>query len=209
MFQTALILAAISAAFTSGFPPPIPPCQIITYELQRAFRPKDPQTFPIISDFDYTRNHITITFDFFNLTLKGFSNVSCNSFNVSGQNVATLNLKGLNLDFNTGDAYIHINQPGSDNSIKPKFTSQLRFYTLDLMFKYDSYIPDPLSLCITRDSLEMTFSADIILTNVGNSTEVTQELNDHPEAVVRAINNYLPRFASNLTATLNERLCLS
>ncbi|XP_068225538.1 uncharacterized protein [Palaemon carinicauda] len=210
MFQGALILVAISAAFAQVNPTPTP-CQIITDELRSGFLPDDPHTFPNISDFIYIRDNVRIIFDFFNLTLKGFSNVYCNSFNASGQPLATLDLEGYNLELNTNDADMYINiRPLADidiNPLKTNFSSQLRFYTLDLRFKIDSYIPDPFSLCITRDSLEMTFHAEGIESNVGVSPDVTRELNDHPKEVVEAINRYLPRLANNFTTALNNILC--
>ncbi|XP_068225906.1 uncharacterized protein [Palaemon carinicauda] len=204
MFQRTLILVAISAAFASGIPPPIPPCDPITSELQTALSNVDPLTFPIISDVNYIRDNTRYTFDFFGLIIKGFSHVNCDYFNVSGQPLAILNLKGPNLKFTTSHADIYINFPVP---LKANFTSQLHFSTLDLRFKIDSYTPYPFSLCITRDTLQMTFHAEGIVTNVGNSPEVTQELNDHPEAVVEAINRYLPRLANDLTAILNDLLC--
>ncbi|XP_068232321.1 uncharacterized protein [Palaemon carinicauda] len=94
MFQRTLILAAILAAFARGLPPPISPCDLITYELQRVLRPMDPHTFPIISDFNYIRDNRSATYDLFNLKFEGFSIVRCSSFHDFGQDrVATLNLK--------------------------------------------------------------------------------------------------------------------
>ncbi|XP_068225536.1 uncharacterized protein [Palaemon carinicauda] len=195
--------------FVSGIPPPTP-CQTITDELRSGFLPDDPHTFPNISDFIYTRDidniYVSITFDFFNLTLKGFSNVNCNSFNVSGQPLTTLNLTGHDLEFDTSNFRLHINPPFSADGQRPSFDSQLRFYTLDLRFKIDSYIPDPFSLCITRDSLQMTFYAEGIRTYT-RFPHVDQELNDHPKEVVEAINRYLPRLANNFTTALNNILC--
>ncbi|XP_068225582.1 uncharacterized protein [Palaemon carinicauda] len=46
------------------------------------------------------------------------------------------------------------------------------------------------------------------LNNVGVSQQVTQELNDHPDAVVEAINIYLSRFVNDPTAILNYLLCI-
>ncbi|XP_068224293.1 uncharacterized protein [Palaemon carinicauda] len=205
MFQRTLILAAISAAFAQFIPTP---CQIITNELQKALGPEDPKTFPIISDFNYTFDHIRILFDFFDLTFEGFSNVNCTSFYVSEQeSVAILNLIGHNLEFNTSHADIDINQPGFLVPIKTNFTSHLVNYTLELRFEIDSYREYPFNLCITSGSLNMTFHADGICNNVEVSPDVTQELNDHPEEVVEAINHYLPRFANDLTAILNDLLC--
>ncbi|XP_068225539.1 uncharacterized protein [Palaemon carinicauda] len=205
MFQGALILVAISAAFAQVNPTPTP-CQIITDELRSGFLPDDPHTFPNISDFIYIRDNVRIIFDFFNLTLKGFSNVYCNSFNASGQPLATLDLEGYNLELNTNDADMYINiRPLADIDINPLKTN-FSFYTLDLRFKIDSYIPDPFSLCITRDSLQMTFYAGGIRTYT-RLPQVDQELNDHPYAVVEAINRYLPRLANNFTTALNNILC--
>ncbi|XP_068224834.1 uncharacterized protein [Palaemon carinicauda] len=189
MFQRTLILAAISAAFASGFPPQTP-CQIITYELQTAFGRDDPHTFPNFSNFIYIRDHISYTFDFLNPTLQGFSNVNCTSFHdFEGDRVATLNLKVHNLEFDANEVIIERQSF--------QFTSQLDDYTLELRFRYEDYNSYPFNLCITRDSLEMTFRAERIVTHVVYSQNVTQELNDHPYAVVEAINLYLPRFANN------------
>ncbi|XP_068225960.1 uncharacterized protein [Palaemon carinicauda] len=206
MFQRTLILATISAAFAELIP--IDPCETITNELQTALGPLDPHTLPIISNVDYIRDFPSYIFDFFGLIIKGFSDVNCNSFNVSEQeSVATLNLTGHNLEFNTSHANIDIYRLGYHGTQKTNLTSQLGFYTLDLRFRYEHYSPNPFSLCIFRDTLHMTFHAERITTNVGNSPNVTQELNDHPEAVVEAINRYLPRRANDLTAILKDLLC--
>ncbi|XP_068224308.1 uncharacterized protein [Palaemon carinicauda] len=200
MFQRTLILAAISAAFASGIPPQISPCDLITYELQTALSHQDPHTFSNFFNFIYIRDHISYTFDFSNPTLQGFSNVSCTSFHdFEGDRVATLNLKVHNLEFDASEVII---EQQSTN-----FTTQLNGYTLVLRFRYDNYIPYPLNLCIKRDSLGMTFYAEKITTHVVFSSNVTRELNDHPKEVVEAINLYLPRFANNFTTTLNNILC--
>ncbi|XP_068224292.1 uncharacterized protein [Palaemon carinicauda] len=202
MFQRALILVAISAAFASEIPPPTT-YQTITYELQTALRPEDPYTFPIIIEFSYTRDHIIFLFDFHNLIFAGFSNVNCTYLHESFDNLTTLNLEGHELEFNSNNAYIHIN---TNDPQATDFSSQLRFYTLDLRFKIDSYTPYPFSLCITRDTLQITFYAEGIRTYT-RFPQVDQELNDHPKEVVEAINRYLPRLANNFTTALNNILC--
>ncbi|XP_068225885.1 uncharacterized protein [Palaemon carinicauda] len=115
-------------------------------------------------------------------------------------------LKGDNLEF-TSDAFIDINQPGFANPQITNFTSQLVNYTLEFRFEMDSYTYHPLNICITKNSLEMTFSADGIMINVEGRPDLTHELNDPPDAMVEAINNDLTLNASNITATFNERHC--
>ncbi|XP_068205542.1 uncharacterized protein [Palaemon carinicauda] len=204
MFQRTLILVAILAAFASGIPFPIQPCQNITFELQRAFHPEDPHTFHNISNFIYTRGNISINFNnFVNLIFKGFSHVYCNSFNYFGpQLVTTVNLAGQNLEFSSSLTKIQ-NSP-----LLGSFTSKLSNYTLELRFiDYFYSPPDLFNLCITNGTLEMIFHADGITTDIELAPEVAEELNHHPEAVVEAINLYLPRFANDLTTTLNKILC--
>ncbi|XP_068221854.1 uncharacterized protein [Palaemon carinicauda] len=204
MFQRTLILAAISVAFASVNPPwlPILPCEKITSELQRALRPVDPHTFPIISDFNYIRDNERYSLDVFNLTFEGFSNVSCSYFNLDEPHLATLILAGPNLEFNTSRADVHLNTLGSPNQQNSELTLQLHIYTLELRFRHDYYSPYPFNLCITRDSLQVAFHAEGI-------TASAWELNKHPEAVVDAINFHLSRFASDLATTLNNILCKS
>ncbi|XP_068221858.1 uncharacterized protein [Palaemon carinicauda] len=204
MFQRTLILAAISVAFASVNPPwlPILPCEKITSELQRALRPVDPHTFPIISDFNYIRDNERYSLDIFNLTFEGFSNVSCSYFNLDEPHLATLILAGPNLEFNTSRADVHLNTLYSPNQQNSELTLQAHVYTLELRFRRDYYSPYPFNLCITRDSLQVAFHAEGI-------TASAWELNNHPEAVVDAINFHLPRFASDLATTLNNILCKS
>ncbi|XP_068225709.1 uncharacterized protein [Palaemon carinicauda] len=215
MFQRALILVAISAAFASGFPPPISPCDPITEKLQRALSPKDPHTFPIISNVDYIHYGDMYKFDFSNLTLKRFSYVNCTSFHdFEQESVATLTFEGPSLEFDTDDVVMRSNQSGFPNPLKIPLLSWLYNYTLELSFEIDSYRSYPFSLCISRNSLEMTFNADEIwlVFEVSPrqkyfSKKVAKELFDHPDAVFEAINRYLPRFANNFTTTLNDILC--
>ncbi|XP_068205503.1 uncharacterized protein [Palaemon carinicauda] len=197
MFQRTLILAAISAAFPELIP--IVPCDQITRKLQTAFHPKDPHTFPTISDFIYIRDNVRYNFDFTNLMFRGFSNVICRSSSGKAQG-ATLNLTGQDLVFDTGDAIIYINPP-----IRTRFNLQLRDYALELWFRYTYYSPYPFSLCITGDSLHMNFSAERIRTNILFNPQ--EALVPNTDAVVRAINNYLPRLANFITTILNKILC--
>ncbi|XP_068225884.1 uncharacterized protein [Palaemon carinicauda] len=185
MFQRILILVAISAAFASRISPQISSCHSITYEVQRALNPDNPHTFPIISDINYIRDNISYTFDLPNLEFKGIIRTNCNDY----EYLAEMIFEGDNLEFNTSDALIYINQPGFANPQITNFTSQLVNYTLEFRFEIDSYTSYPLNLCITRDSLQTNFSADGITTDVGGRLDVTNELNDHPDAVVEAINN--------------------
>ncbi|XP_068225311.1 uncharacterized protein [Palaemon carinicauda] len=197
MFQRTLILAAISAAFAQL--DPISPCDLITKKLQRAFRPKDPLTFPSISNFIYIRDNVRYNFNFTNLMFRGFSNVYCGSSSGKAQG-ATLNLTGPDLVFDTSDADIYIDPP-----LRTSFNLQVDDYTLELRFRYDYYSPYPFSLCITGDSLHMNFSAERIRTNILFNPQEAHEL--IPDAVVRAINNYLPRLANFITTILNKILC--
>ncbi|XP_068224889.1 uncharacterized protein, partial [Palaemon carinicauda] len=163
MFQRTLILVAISAAFASGFPPPISPCDPITEKLQRALSPKDPHTFPNISNVDYIHYRDMYKFDFSNLTLKSFSNVNCTSFHdFEQESVATLTFEGPSLGFLTHDAVIRSNKSGFSNPLKTSFDLRLADYTLEMSFVIDSYRSYPFSLCISRDSLGMTFYAERI-----------------------------------------------
>ncbi|XP_068225583.1 uncharacterized protein [Palaemon carinicauda] len=199
MFQRTLILAAISAAFPSVISQ-ISPSDLITEKLQTAFGRDDPHTFPSFSNFIYIRDNISYPFDFLNSSLQGFSNVECTAFHdFEDDRVTTLNLTGHNLEFDTSEVIIERQLT--------EFTSQMHNYTLGLRFRYDYYSPNPFNLCITRDSLEMIFHAERITINIYSDPEVFRELNDHPEAVGKAINLYLPRFANNLTTTLNYILC--
>ncbi|XP_068225222.1 uncharacterized protein, partial [Palaemon carinicauda] len=184
------------------------PCQIIT-ELQTAFGRDDSLTFFNISNVNYIREDKSYTFDFFNLIIKNFPEVFCKSINVFEQEeVAILILAGNNLEFITTQAIIGINQHDFAYRQITDFSSLLRFYTLELWFVIDSYSQsNPFKLCITRDSLQMTFNARRIENTVGVSLPVAQELNDHPKAVVEAINLHLPRFAGDLTTRLNSILC--
>ncbi|XP_068205499.1 uncharacterized protein [Palaemon carinicauda] len=208
MFQRTLILAAISAAFAQAFPWSLfSPCQKITLELQRAFIPEDPHMFPNISNFNYIRDNISINLDFLNLTIAGFSNVNCNSFNVLQQDMITLNLQGQDLEFRNRDARIRTNIPDLADGPNTPLVSQLRAYSMELRFKYDIYTPDPINLCITNRSLKMTFHAHGIETNILFDPQVALELNYHPDTLVGNINHYLPRFANDLTTKLNKILC--
>ncbi|XP_068225158.1 uncharacterized protein [Palaemon carinicauda] len=209
MFQRTLILAAISAAFAPGITASITPCHSFSYEVQRVLSPDNPHTFPIVKNFNYIRDSISYTFHLPNLIFRGAFDVHCQSvfdkdFKYHG---AIMNFKGPHLGIHTNDALIYNNQPGFFHPLKTSFTSQLFNYTLEFRFEIDSYTSHPLNICLTRDSLQTTFSADGIMTDVGISLDVSNELDDHPDAVVEAINNYLPLFASNLTTILNERLC--
>ncbi|XP_068224579.1 uncharacterized protein [Palaemon carinicauda] len=113
MFQRILFLVAVSAAFPRCFPPLISPCDPITEKLQRALSPKDPHTFPIISNVDYIHYGDMYKFDIFNLTLQGFSNFSCNFFyDFDPDSVATLIFEGPYLKFDTDDVVIRSNRPG-------------------------------------------------------------------------------------------------
>ncbi|XP_068205505.1 uncharacterized protein [Palaemon carinicauda] len=208
MFPSTLILAAISAAFASGIPPPIDPCDLITEKLQTAFGPQDPRTLLIIPNVSYIRLYVRYNLDLFDLTFAGFSNVSCSSFNPDNR-VTTLNLTGHNLEFGTREALLDINPRRMVHALLPtSFNLQLVNYTLELRFEIDSYTTYSFNLCINNGSLNMIFHADGTWNNVGVSQEVTQELNDHPYAVLKAINLYLPHFANNLTTTLNNILCI-
>ncbi|XP_068205500.1 uncharacterized protein [Palaemon carinicauda] len=209
MFQRILFFAAISVAFASRILPQISPCHSISSEVQKALNPDNPHTFPIISDINYIRDNISYTFDLPNLEFRGEFDASCKTYrgDYKYYQGARIIFEGDNLEFNTSDAFIDINQPGFPHLLKTSFSSQLVNYTLEFRFEIDSYTSYPLNLCLTRDSLQTTFSAAEITTNVGISPGVTRELNDHPDAVMEAINNYLPLFASNLTTILNERLC--
>ncbi|XP_068205498.1 uncharacterized protein [Palaemon carinicauda] len=238
MFPRTLILVAISAAFASGIPPstpfasvyspsapfasgippsahfasvflpPIDPRPIITYELQRVFRPKDPHTFPFIDEFNYNREDTSYFIEFSRLKFKGFSNFECHSFNVIWPHLTTVDLKGIKLEFHTTFALLDTNASDLDVSLQPtNFTSQVSNYTLRLEFINDIYSTYPFYLCIKKETLTMTFSAEKISTYIDVSEEGTQELNDHPKAVVKAINHYLDRLTNNLTTILNKELC--
>ncbi|XP_068205501.1 uncharacterized protein [Palaemon carinicauda] len=205
MLQRTLILAAISAAFAQV---PLTPCQNITYGLKRELKKEDPHTFPKISDFYYIRDNISYTFDFLNLIFKGFSNVECNSFHVFGQDSeATLNLTGHNLEFNTSHAKIQTNKPVEVHPLTTNLLSKLNDYTLELWFKHENYNDRPFNLCILRDTLQITFYAEKILTLTGIGGQVAHELNNNTYAVVKAINHYLPRVANDITTKLNHILC--
>ncbi|XP_068225883.1 uncharacterized protein [Palaemon carinicauda] len=210
MFQGILFLAAIPAAFPSVIPQNSP-CETITNELQQAFGPQDPHTVPRIPLFTYIRGDISYTFDFVDLLIKGFSNLECTSFHEFGKDQeATLNLKGHNLEFNTSHAELRINRPKHDPqavTLITVFGSRMIINNLELRFTYDYYSLEPFNLCITRNSLQTTFHPSGISTDVAIRPNVTQELNDHPDAVVEAINLHLPRFAGDLTTILNGILC--
>ncbi|XP_068225369.1 uncharacterized protein [Palaemon carinicauda] len=206
MFQGILFLAAISAAFPSVISQ-ISSCDLITEKLQGEFRKEDPHTFPNISNFIDIRDDIILNFHFSNLIFKGFSNVYCNSNDFGQGRLVILILSGSNLEFKSSDTEIDINLPDFAGQLKTSFTSQLYDYTLELRFIKDAYSPDPFKLCIKKESLEIIFQAYRIKTNVGVNPKVTQELNNHPEAVAEAINLYIHRFADTLTTTLNNILC--
>ncbi|XP_068224833.1 uncharacterized protein [Palaemon carinicauda] len=206
MFQRTLILAGISAAYAQFIS--IDPCQRITSALQTAFRSDDPHTFPSISDFIYIRENQRYNFDFTNLMFKGFSNVYCSYFNHDEPHLTTMNLTGQNLGFLTNHFKVKFNQGDFANQHENNFNSKLRDYTLELNFDRYYYTLEPyFTLCITSESLNMTLHAERIRTDIGSNPLLAQELNDHPEAVVEAINNYLPRFANDLTSKLNDILC--
>ncbi|XP_068225540.1 uncharacterized protein [Palaemon carinicauda] len=208
MFQRTLILAAISAAFAQG--PQIDSCQRITSALQTAFRSDDPHTFPDISNFIYTRDNIRYNIDFFDLIFRGFSNVRCSSAKGLGrQQVTTLNLTGHDLEFDTSNFRLHINPPFSAVGQRPSFDLKVQTYALELIFTDEVFTLDPFKLCITRDTLEMTFRAEGMVFDIKPSPPVAQELNNHPAAVLKAINLYLPRFANDLTTKLNDILCVN
>ncbi|XP_068224144.1 uncharacterized protein [Palaemon carinicauda] len=204
MFQRTLILAAISAAFAQLNP--ISPCDLITDKLQRAFRSMDPHTFPIIKNVNYIRDNTSYTFDFLNLIFKGFSNVSCNSFNNFEPNEATLTLTGQNLELDTNNFEIQINPPFSADEQRANFSLQVDAYTLKLRFRYDYYSPDLFNLCIERNSLQTIFHAK----GIRIYTELTQvdwEVNNHPEEVVETINLHFSYYFGDLTTGLNCLFC--
>ncbi|XP_068224145.1 uncharacterized protein [Palaemon carinicauda] len=102
---------------------------------------------------------------------------------------------------------MHLNTLGFADEQRTNFTSQVHNYTLELRFKNDLYKLKPFSLCIANEPLNITFHAHRIVNDVRDSPQMTQELNDHPKEVVKAINHYLRHFANDITTTLNDLLC--
>ncbi|XP_068225770.1 uncharacterized protein [Palaemon carinicauda] len=206
MFQRALILVAISAAFPSVISQ-YTLCGQISNELHRELGTEDPHTFPIISDFIYIRDSYSLNLNFYNLIFTGFSGAMCTLPEVSGQGrLATLIFKGSNLEFKSSDTEIDINLPDFAGQLKTSFTSQVHSYTLELRFIKDANSLDPFKPCIKKGSLEMIFDAEGIVIKQVNP-KVILELDIHPEAVLKAINLYLPRFANDITTRLNNIIC--
>ncbi|XP_068223909.1 uncharacterized protein [Palaemon carinicauda] len=206
MFQRALILAAISAAFASEYVPTTSLCPNITGKLQEEFRKEDPYMFPIMSNFIYVRGTKSYTFDFSNLIFRGFSNVSCNSFKVThhskthaNNSVATLVVLFHNWEFLTNETDVADSKKERKFSMKLSGTLELRYATDDDQ--------DSRRTCILPQSLELIFQPSQIVTNIVGDNKTDQELKNHPEAVAEAINLYIHRFADTLTTTLNNILC--